>query len=95
MFHLFSSLAFLVNAILTLLYWILIIRILLSWVNPDPYNPIVQAIYQITEPILTLFRRLPLRVGMVDLSPIIAFLVILTLQRFLVSILTDVAWRFQ
>lgn len=95
MFHLFSSLAFLVNAVLTLLYWILIIRILLSWVNPDPYNSIVQAIYQITEPILAPFRRLPLRVGMVDLSPIIAFLVILTLQRFLVGILTDVAGHFQ
>jgi len=95
MFHLFSSLAFLVNAILTLLYWTLIIRILLSWVNPDPYNQIVQAIYQITEPILSPLRRLPLRVGMVDLSPIIAFLIILTLQMFLVGILTDVARHLQ
>jgi len=74
--------------------WILIIRAVLSWVNPDPYNPIVRALYSITEPVLSfLRRRFPLMAGSIDFSPMVAILVILFLQYFVVRTLFDLAMR--
>jgi len=74
--------------------WVLIIRAVLSWVNPDPYNPIVRALYSITEPVLSFLRRkFPLMAGSIDFSPMVAILVILFLQRFLVRTLFDLASR--
>ena len=74
--------------------WILIIRAVLSWVSPDPYNPIVRALYSITEPVLSsLRRRFPLMAGSIDFSPMVAILVILFLQYFLVRTLFDLAAR--
>lgn len=74
--------------------WVLIIRALLSWVNPDPYNPVVRALYAITEPVLSFLRRkFPLMAGSIDFSPIVAILVIVFLQRFVVRTLIDVASR--
>jgi YggT family protein len=82
---------------LSMLYWLILIRALISWVSPDPYNPIVQFLYKMTEPILYPIRRmLPfgLRFG-IDISPIIAFLAIIFLKSFLVNTLLDFAVRFQ
>lgn len=74
--------------------WVLIIRALLSWVNPDPYNPVVRALYAITEPVLSFLRRkFPLMAGSIDFSPVVAILVIVFLQRFVVRTLIDVASR--
>jgi YggT family protein len=74
--------------------WVLIIRALLSWVNPDPYNRIVRALYAITEPVLSFLRRkFPLMAGSIDFSPIVAILVIVFLQRFVVRTLIDLASR--
>src|SRR3990172_6764681 len=74
--------------------WVLIIRAVLSWVSPDPYNPIVRALYSITEPVLSfLRRRFPLMAGSIDFSPMVAILVILFLQYFLVRTLFDLAAR--
>jgi YggT family protein len=74
--------------------WIFIIRAVLSWVNPDPYNPIVRALYSITEPVLSyLRRRFPLMAGSIDFSPMVAILVILFLQYFVVRTLFDLAMR--
>ena len=70
--------------------WLILLRALLSWVNPDPYNPIVQFLYRVTEPVLLPIRqRLPL--SPVDVSPIVAFLVILFAQKFVVQSLLDLA----
>jgi YggT family protein len=80
---------------LTIMYWLILIRALISWVNPDPYNPIVQFLYKTTEPILYPIRKLlPLgfRFG-IDISPIIAFLAILFLRSFLVRTLIDLSSR--
>jgi YggT family protein len=55
---------------------IILIRIILSWVNPDPNNRLAHFIYEITDPYLGLFRKLPLQFGMFDLSPIVAILVL-------------------
>ena len=90
-----SALASILDVALTILYWLVLIRALISWVNPDPNNPIVQFIYKVTEPILYPIRRLlPLdfRFG-IDISPIIAFLAILFLKSFLVKTLIDLSLR--
>jgi len=70
--------------------WIIIARAVISWVNPDPYNPIVRFLYGATEPVLYRLRRaFPLYAGGIDFSPIIVFVVILFLQYFLVQSLND------
>ncbi len=69
-------------------------RTLLSWVNPDPYNPIVQFLHSITEPVMFRVRQLMPMSGMgIDFSPIIVILVIIFLQEFLVNSLGMVAQR--
>lgn len=89
-----SAVAYLVNILLTVMYWLILIRALISWVNPDPFNPVVQFLQRVTEPVLEPIRRLlpPLAI---DLSPLIAFFGIIFLQRFLVSSLYDLAARMQ
>ncbi|OGX44068.1 MAG: hypothetical protein A3H41_01725 [Omnitrophica WOR_2 bacterium RIFCSPLOWO2_02_FULL_45_28] len=85
------------DIILTILYWLILIRALISWVNPDPHNPIVQFLYKTTEPILYPIRKilpLGLRLG-IDISPIIAFLAIMFLKSFLVRTLIDLALRLK
>ena len=70
------------------LKWIVIIAALVSWVNPDPRNPIVRFLWGVTEPLFRPFRRLlpPSRTGGIDLSPIFVLLVILLLSRFVVRL---------
>ncbi len=89
-----SAVAVIVNYAFIVLNWLIIIRALISWVNPDPYNLIVQFLYATTEPILEPFRRIvpTYRIG-IDLSPILAIVVIWFLQRFLVKTLFDIAAR--
>ncbi len=74
------------DVVLNIYKWIIIIRALLSWVNPDPYNPIVQALTRLTEPVLRPLRKLapPYKVG-IDLSPLIAILIILFLDYALIA----------
>jgi len=80
--------------ILTALNWLIIIRALISWVNPDPFNPIVQFLYKTTEPLLAPFRRLiPMHNMGLDLSPIFALIVIWFLKIFLISSLYGLASR--
>jgi YggT family protein len=71
--------------ILTLIQWLVIIAAVISWVNPDPRNPIVQFLYRSTEPLLRPFRRLlpPRRTGGIDFSPLLVILVILFIRTFL------------
>jgi YggT family protein len=86
------AVARLVDYVLTAYMWIIIIRALISWVNPDPWNPIVRFLYQVTEPVLRpIRRRLPMT-G-IDFSPIIVILGIYFLQWFLVPVLRNTAYR--
>ena len=88
------ALARIVDVLLWAYMWVIIIRALLSWVSPDPYNPIVRFFYQVTEPVLRpIRRRLPLWQMGVDLSPIIVILIIVFLQYFLVPVLYETARR--
>ena len=92
--NLLSAFATILDIALTIYMWIIIIRALLSWVNPDPYNPIVQFLHSITEPVMFRIRQLMPMSGMgIDFSPIIVILVIIFLQEFLVNSLGMVAQR--
>ncbi len=74
------------DIVLNLYMWIIIIRALISWVNPDPYNPIVQILTRMTEPVLRPIRKLvpPYRIG-IDFSPFIAVLAIIFLKYALIE----------
>lgn len=90
--NLVEALAAVVSMLLTLYMWIVIARAVVSWVNPDPHNPIVRFLYSVTEPVLYRLRRaLPLYAGGIDFSPILVFVAILFLQHFLVQSLYDLA----
>ena len=87
-----NAIASLLNIILTIYMWVIIARAILSWVSPDPYNPIVRFIHNITEPVLYRVRRaLPVNFGGLDLSPMIVLLAIIFLQAFLVKSLKMLA----
>lgn len=82
------AVAQILKILLNLYMWIIIIRAVLSWVNPDPYNPIVRFIHNLTDPLLMwIRRRLPVTYGGMDFSPIIVLLVIAFLDSFLVATL--------
>lgn len=81
---------------LTLYMWIVIIRALLSWVSPDPYNPIVRFLYRATEPVLRPVRRLiPMGNIGIDISPVIVIVVIYLLQNFVVRSMVELAFRLR
>lgn len=66
--------------------WIIIARAVLSWVSPDPYNPIVRFIYKVTEPVMYQVRsRLPVSFGGIDFAPVVVILIIYFLQIFVVN----------
>ncbi|MBC8414670.1 MAG: YggT family protein [Nitrospira sp.] len=84
----FIGLATILDTVLGLYKWVVIISALLSWVSPDPYNPIVKFLYSITEPVYRPIRSfIGGRLGAIDISPIIVILAILFLQVTLVNIL--------
>lgn len=94
--NLLQAVAVILDIILTIYMWIIIVRALLSWVNPDPYNPIVQFLHSITEPVLYRVRKAIPMPGMgLDLSPIIVLLAIIFLQSFLVQTLKTAALNLQ
>jgi len=85
------AIAKLLNFVLSAYIWIVIGRAVISWVNADPYNPIVRFLVQATEPLLARIRRvLPIMGGM-DLSPMILILAVVFLQSFLVPTLQQIA----
>jgi YggT family protein len=87
-----ESVALVLDYALVIYMWLIIARAVLSWVSPDPRNPIVRFLYQITEPLLSfLRRRLPLVAGGLDLSPLVVLAAILFLRHFLVQTLVDLA----
>ena len=93
--RLLEALATVIYYVLNIYMWIIIARAVISWVNPDPYNPIVRFLYSITDPVLlAIRRRLPLSFGGIDFSPVLVILAIIFLQRFLVSSLHDLARQF-
>ncbi len=81
---LISSIAVVVIGVITLYKWVIIISALISWVNPDPYNPIMQMLHRLTQPAYALVRRfIPTVVGGIDLAPIIIIFILIFLETFL------------
>ena len=90
----FQGLAMLVNGICTILYWMLFARIILSWFPVDPFSGPAQFLIQVTDPILDPLRRLPLRIGMMDFSPLVAFFMLYITNKILVTIFLKLAFNF-
>ena len=84
--YLLMAIARVLDAVLLFFMIFIIARAVLSWVSPDPYNPIVRLIHNVTEPILYRIRtRIPVVVGGMDFSPIIVFLILMFLRDFVVN----------
>ncbi|MGC9323602.1 MAG: YggT family protein [Desulfomonilia bacterium] len=84
------------HILLNLYMWIVIIGALISWVNPDPYNPIVRFLRSATEPLFLWFRRrLPLSIGGIDFSPIIVIALIIFLDTALASSLIETGYKLK
>ena len=87
-----TAVAVVIGWVLKIYMWIVIARAILSWVSPDPYNPIVRFIHNATEPVLYQVRkRIPIMLGGIDFSPVIVLLAIIFLQIFVVRSLIDLA----
>jgi YggT family protein len=76
-----------VNLLFQILSLAILIRALLSWFNLPPTNPLVTFLYDITEPILAPLRRVVPRIGMIDITPVVALLLMQFVQNLLVSVL--------
>ena len=80
------ALAKIIDIGLTIYIWLILGRAIISWVNPDPYNPIVVFLNRVTEPVMAPIRRLiPIRGLGIDISPVIVIMIIYFLQTFLVK----------
>ena len=90
--NLIIALATVIDIALVSFMFITIARAVLSWVSPDPYNPIVRFIHNVTEPVLyRIRRRLPMMFGGMDFSPIVVILIIIFLRIFVVESLKGLA----
>jgi YggT family protein len=93
--NLLHAIAQILDLLLSVYMWIIIVAAIMSWVNPDPYNPIVRFFYSVTEPVLRPIRR---RIGIgigIDISPMIVILIILFIKRFLITSLIEMAFRMK
>jgi YggT family protein len=84
--YLLMAIARVLDLVLLLFMWIIIARAVLSWVNPDPFNPIVRFIHNVTEPVLYRVRAfIPVSFGGIDFSPMIVLLGVIFLRTFVVG----------
>lgn len=94
--NLILAIANILNIILEVYQWIIIIAAIISWVNADPYNPIVRFLYSVTDPVLRPIRRIiGGRLGPFDISPIIVILAIIFIQKFLIGSLIEMAYKIK
>ncbi len=82
-----GPLLYILDLVLRLYMWVVIARALISWVEPNPYNPIVRTLRTLTDPVLRPFQRLQWRLSKgrmpIDFSPLIVIFLILLIRRFL------------
>jgi len=80
--------------VISIYIWVVIIAALVSWVRPDPYNPIVQTLYRLTEPVYAWIRRyIPTVIGGIDLAPLIVIFGLQFIQLFFVRLLFELSMR--
>ncbi len=89
------AVARLADILLTIYMYMIIGRAIISWVNPDPYNPIVSFLTRVTEPVLDRVRSKLPNLGGLDLSPMVVILIIIFLQKFAVDSLYDLGYRMK
>ena len=90
------AIAMVMDMLLSAYMWIVIARAVLSWVRPDPYNPIVRFINGLVDPVAyRISRIIPTRIGMVDISPIILIALIWFARSFLVRVIMDMGARLR
>jgi len=89
---LIEAVAQLLHMVISIYIWVIIIAALISWVKPDPYNPIIQTLYRLTEPAYAVVRKyIPTVIGGIDLAPIIIILGLQFFDLFVVKILFQMA----
>ena len=94
--NLLLGVAQILDILLTVYMWIVIISALISWVNPDPYNPIVKLLRGITEPAYRPIRRfIGGRLGMIDISPMIVIIVIIFVKTVFITSLFEFAYKLK
>ena len=94
--NLILAVATILNNGLEIYKWIVIIAAIISWVNPDPYNPIVRFLYTVTNPVLRPIRRLiGGRLGPIDISPIIVIIAIILIQKIVVRSLIEIGYKIK
>ncbi len=94
--NLLEAVARILDIALTIYMWVVIISALITWVNPDPYNPIVRFLRGATEPVFRFIRkRIPTFFGGIDIAPLIVIFVILFLKYFLINTLYEIALRLK
>jgi YggT family protein len=94
--NLFSTIGSILNMLLTIYFWVIFVRALLSWIRPDPYNPIVRTICKLVDPVTyRISKIIPTRVGMIDLAPFILMLIVMFLQEFLVKTIFNMGMRMR
>ena len=93
--NLFIAVGTILDVVLNLYMWILIIAALISWVNPDPYNPVVRFLRAVTEPLLIPVRRRLGIVGGIDFSPLIVILGIIFVRSFLIRTLIEYGYKLK
>jgi YggT family protein len=82
-----NLLIYFIDLLFTLLNLAILVRVLLSWVRVSPYHPAIEFLYRVTEPILAPLREVIPRIGMMDISPIIAMLLLQIIQQVLVAVI--------
>ncbi|OGW41186.1 MAG: hypothetical protein A2Y97_11340 [Nitrospirae bacterium RBG_13_39_12] len=94
--NLLLAIAHILDILLTVYMWIVIISALISWVNPDPYNPIVRFLKGITEPVYRPIRRvIGYRLGPIDISPMVVILAVIFIKYFFIGSLIELAYKLK
>jgi YggT family protein len=94
--NLLLAVARIADILLSVYMWVVIISALISWVNPDPYNPIVRFLHAITDPVLRPIRKvIGYRLGVIDISPMVVILAILFVKYFLIQSLIELAYKLK
>ena len=94
--NLLIAVAKIADVLLTAYMWIIIISALITWVNPDPYNPIVRFLRSVTEPVYRPIRRaIGFRLGIIDISPMVVILAIMFVKYFLIQSLIELAYKLK
>ena len=94
--NLLSGIAYILDMLLNLYFWLIFARAILSWIRPDPYNPVVRIVSKLVDPVTDRISKIiPTRIGAIDIAPFVLMLAIIFAQKFLVATLFDFGARMR